>query len=90
VPLKFNVFAGPTEITDPAKVSFSATPIACSSSATLDDIEMVSTGGTSLRYDVTGHQFIQNWQTPKLPGNCYQVTLIAQDGSTLKALFKLK
>jgi hypothetical protein len=90
VPLKFNVFAGPTEITDPAKVSFSAKPIACSSSATLDDIEMVSTGGTSLRYDVTGHQFIQNWQTPKLPGNCYQVTLIAQDGSTLKALFKLK
>jgi hypothetical protein len=64
--------------------------ITCSSSSALDDIEMLSTGGTSLRYDVTGHQFIQNWQTPKLPGTCYQVTLTAQDGSTLKALFKLK
>jgi hypothetical protein len=90
VPLKFNVFAGPTEITDPSKVSFTVKSITCSSSSALDDIEMLSTGGTSLRYDVTGHQFIQNWQTPKLPGTCYQVTLTAQDGSTLKALFKLK
>jgi hypothetical protein len=90
VPLKFNVFAGPIEITDPSKVSFSAKQITCSSSAPIDDIEMLTTGGTSLRYDVTGQQFIQNWQTPKLPGTCYQVTLTALDGSKLQALFKLK
>jgi hypothetical protein len=90
VPLKFNVFAGPTEITDPSKMSFSAKSIVCSTSAPVDEIELLSTGGTSLRYDVTGRQFIQNWQTPRLPGTCYQVTMTAQDGSKLQAQFKLK
>lgn len=90
VPLKFNAFAGPTEITDPSKMSFGAKSIVCSTSAPVDEIELVSTGGTSLRYDATGRQFIQNWQTPKLPGTCYLVTMTAQDGSKLEAQFKLK
>ena len=51
---------------------------------------MVSTGGTSLRYDSTAGQFIQNWQTPKLPGVCYIVTMTTDDGSSLTANFKLK
>jgi len=91
VPLKFEVFAGDTELTDTAVVDkFSVTPISCSTAAGTDDIELTTTGGTSLRYDATGGQFIQNWQTPKTPGACYRVTMKTDDGSTTDALFKLK
>ena len=91
VPLKFEVFAGPTELTTTAAVQkFSALQTACDEAATTDDLEISNTGGTSLRYDVTGGQFIQNWQTPKLPGTCYRVTIFTLDGSNISALFKLK
>ena len=91
VPLKFEVFAGPTELTSTSVVaSFVQTKIACDGSAPVDDLEFSTTGGTSLRYDGTGGQFIQNWQTPKLPGQCYKVTMTTLDGSTLSANFKLK
>jgi hypothetical protein len=91
VPMKFEVFAGPLELTDVAFVdSFAALQISCDTSASIDDIELTTTGGTSLRYDFDDGQFINNWQTPKKPGTCYQVTLTTIDGSTLEALFKLK
>jgi hypothetical protein len=94
VPLKFNIYqatqANTNERTDVAAVkSFSATPYVCTSSAT-DEIEIVTTGGTTLRYDTTGQQFVQNWLTPKSPGTCYQVIMTALDGSKLTAFFKLK
>jgi hypothetical protein len=90
VPLKFEVFAGNTELTSTSTVkSFSVKGVACNS-GTADDVELVTTGGTSLRYDATAGQFIQNWQTPKTAGACYQVTMTTQDGSSLSALFKLK
>jgi hypothetical protein len=91
VPLKFELFAGATELTSTANVkSLTATQITCDASSPLDDIEVTATGGTSLRYDATGGQFIYNWQTPKKPGTCYRVTMTAQDASNLVALFKLK
>jgi hypothetical protein len=91
VPLMFEVFAGPTELTDTSVVkSFTQTKIACETSVPTDVIEVTTTGGTSLRYDATDGQFIQNWKTPKHPGNCYQVTMTTQAGSSLSALFKLK
>jgi len=91
VPLKFNVYAGPTELTSTAVVvKFSALQTGCTATATVDDIEITNTGGTSLRYDATGGQFIQNWQTPKKAGFCYRVTVFTEDGSTISALFKLK
>jgi hypothetical protein len=91
VPLKFNVFAGTTEITDISAVaSFRQSEVACSASAHLDEVEVVTTGGTSLRYDATGKQFIQNWQTPKMAGKCYRVTMTTRDGSKLEAYFKMK
>jgi hypothetical protein len=91
VPLKFEVFAGPTELTDTAVVkSLTSTTVACSSGME-DSIEDLSaTGGTSLRYDTTGGQFIYNWQTPKKPGVCYKATMTTQDDSSLSAYFKLK
>jgi len=91
VPLKFEVFAA-AELTDTAVVdSFTVKGVACpDTGATTDDIELVTTGGTSLRYDSTSGQFIQNWQTPKKPGSCYVVTLKTDDGSSISANLKLK
>lgn len=91
VPLKFEVFAGATELTDISVIkSFVQTKVACDGSASTDDIELTTTGGTTLRYDILGGQFIQNWQTPKSPGVCYRVTLTTWDLSTLVAYFRLK
>lgn len=90
VPLKFELFAG-SEITDTAAIkSFTTQKITCAGTALTDDVEITSTGGTSLRYDTTGGQFIQNWKTPTGAGTCYRATMTAQDGSTISALFKLK
>ncbi len=91
VPLKFEIFAGSTELTSTDNVkSLAVKSVNCSTSSQIEDIEMTATGGTSLRYDVTGGQFIYNWQTPKKPGYCYSVTMTTQDGSALTANFTLK
>ena len=92
VQLKFELFAGTTELSATSAVkSFSVQGVACPGAlAVADDIELTTTGGTSLRYDTTGGPFVQNWQTPKSAGSCYKVTMTAQDMSTISALFKLK
>ena len=91
VPLKFEVFVGSNELTSTSAVkSFTQKVVTCSSGAGVDEIEITSTGGTSLRYDSTGGQFIQNWATPKKPGTCWDVTMTTQDGSSLLAHFMLK
>ena len=92
VPLKFEVFAGSTELVGTSAVaSFTQKEVSCvSGSSATDEIEVTTTGGTTLRYDTTGGQFIQNWQTPKKPGECYKVTVFTADGSSISALFKLK
>lgn len=92
VPLKFNAFAGATEITSTTmlKAKFVASTITCASGAMASDDLFLTTGGTSLRYDDTGKQWVQNWQTPKTAGQCYRVTLTTADGSQLTALFKTK
>lgn len=92
VPLKFEVFWGDTEQTDISVVDrFEVTPIACpNATAMTDGIEFTATGGTTLRYDGTAGQFIQNWQTPKKSGTCYKVTMFTTDGSSISANFKLR
>jgi hypothetical protein len=92
VPLKFEIFAGSTELTDTAYVkSFTTKKIACDGTNPEDAVEVTSTGGTSLRYDATGGQFIQNWKTPTgQAGSCFQATMTTQDGGTINALFKMK
>jgi hypothetical protein len=90
VPMKFNVYAG-SELTSTSAVkSFTTKAISCSSSAPTDDIETVVTGGTSLKYDTTGGQFVQNWQTPKKPGTCAMATITTLDGSMINASFQFK
>ena len=91
VPLKFEIFAGSNELTSTSAIkSFTVTKTGCAAGAPTDDIEVYSTGGTILRYDSTGGQFIQNWQTPKGAGICYRVVMATQDLSTLVATFITK
>lgn len=92
VPIKFELFAGSTELTDTADIvqPLKAVQVTCDAGATVDTIELLATGGTSLRYDSTGGQFIYNWKTPTKPGACYKVTISSIDGSSKSALFKLK
>lgn len=93
VPLKFTVAEGGTPLTDPAAVvqPLKAVSTACSGSVPTDDIELVATGGTVLRYDAAAGQFVYNWQTPSgRAGTCWRVTISAQDGSSQTALFRLK
>jgi hypothetical protein len=69
-------------------VSLKAAPL--SQPPVADDIDLVTTGGTSLRYDSTAGQFVQNWQTPKKAGACYTVTMTTDDGSEISANFIMK
>jgi hypothetical protein len=90
VPLKFEVFAG-TELTTTEAIgaTFTVVRVPCSGGAG-DDIEMLSSGATVLRYDSTAGQFIQNWKTPTGAGLCYSVTVTTADDSSITALFKTK
>jgi Glucodextranase, domain B len=93
VPLKFEIFAGSNELTDTADVtSLAAKLVPCTNFGgdALDEIEVLATGGTSLRYDTTAGQFIYNWKTPTGAGKCYVVTMTTDDGSSLSAQFKTK
>jgi hypothetical protein len=92
--LKFEVFrAGSNyELSDVSIVNqpLSATQINCTNGME-DSIEVLApTGGTSLRYDTNGGQFIYNWQTPKKVGACYKVTVETKDGISISARFKMK
>ncbi|HSW42344.1 MAG TPA: PxKF domain-containing protein [Patescibacteria group bacterium] len=93
VPLKFEIFAGTTEITSTSAVSrFTTQLVACGSLAgePEDPIDITTTGRTSLRYDAIEGQFIQNWQTPRGAGLCYRATMTTLDGSSLVAFFKTR
>jgi hypothetical protein len=93
VPVKFELFSGTTELTSTSAVSsIVAKTVNCAAfnGDPEDAIETLATGGTSLRYDATGGQFIYNWQTPKKINTCYNLTMTATDGSTITAYFKLK
>jgi hypothetical protein len=90
VPFKFEVFAD-EELTNTDVVQMSYSPVKCPGTEALSaEVEFVTTGNTSLRYDTVAGQFVFNWQTPKKPGNCYSVTATFLDGGDLTALFKLK
>jgi hypothetical protein len=88
VPLKFEVFAGATELTSASSVALSTSTVACDPQAPQDEIELTSTGPTSLRYE--DGQFVYDWKTPKSAGTCYRVTATTVDGSSIAALFRLR
>ncbi|WP_157559154.1 PxKF domain-containing protein [Nocardioides sp. Soil774] len=92
VPLKFNVFKGTTAMTSGIGATFVAKKVGCDGSdlaAAVD--EFGTTGSTSLRYDASGAQWVQNWATPSSgKASCYRVTLTTADGSSTSADFALK
>jgi len=89
VPLKFEVFAGGVEQTATAAIaSVRAVAVSCNNSSIQDEIEVVSTGDTSLRYE--GGQFIYNWKTPKSAGACINIIVQTLDGSMISAQFRLR
>jgi hypothetical protein len=91
VPLKFEVFAGPTELTSTEVVdTFRVFTIPCDDAGTSAGVELTATDATLLRYESTEGQFILNWATPKVPGNCQRVELKLDDGGTLSGTFRLK
>jgi hypothetical protein len=98
IPLKFQVFAGSNELTDqstpyPVKMFYATKMNSCDASTAdaPDLVDFTTTGGTSLRYDWTAHQWIQNWKTPNVSADsCYRAWVLFADGSTLEAFFKLK
>jgi hypothetical protein len=92
VPLKFEVVAGATELSTTAAItSFAVKGVACPRTGVRhDDRDLVTPGGTALRYDETAGVFVLNWQTPRIPGACYAVTVTTQDGSMLSANVELR
>jgi hypothetical protein len=91
VPLKFNVSKGTTPMTAGIGAKFTTARAGCDGGDAEDPIELVTTGGTSLRYDEVGKQWVQNWATPAGgKGSCYRVTMTTADGSSITADFKLK
>jgi hypothetical protein len=88
IPLKFEMFKGSVELTDASQVALTVAKVNCDSQAPADTIEVLSSGATTLRYDTTGGQFIQNWKTPAGAG-CYKATMTAADGSSISAFFKM-
>jgi hypothetical protein len=92
VPLKFTVSDEGVEQNTTSVVNlFMQRTVNCGTlTGAVDEIEIVTTGGTILRYDATAHQFIQNWQTPKKPGTCMQATVTLIDGTVITANFQLK
>jgi hypothetical protein len=89
VPLKFEVFAGATELTNVAVINTVTQRVSCDGGPG-DDIEQYATGNTTLRYDTSSGQFIFNWKTPSQKGQCYRVTMTTLDGSSISADFLLK
>jgi hypothetical protein len=92
VPLKFNVYKGTTPMTSGIGAVFTAKKVGCDGSDDATSVdEFATTGGTSLRYDALGGQWVQNWATPANgKGSCYRVTMKTDDGSSISADFKLK
>ena len=92
VPLKFRVFTGANQVTSTAGITLTQTTVNCIGGIVLsDDIIPTATGGTGLRYDTTGQQFIFNWSVPSRPNVCYLISMRVSDGSILtNAYFKTK
>lgn len=81
VPLKFRVFAGSTELTDASLFMVKYIKITCGTNpSVIDEVEVVTTGATSLRYE--NGQFITNWKTPT-GSACYKVVVTLNDGTTV-------
>lgn len=94
IPLKFNLYAydGGPEITSTEGIAFAQVLVACPSSSAGDDaVDFTTAGSTSLRYDTTAGQFVQNWKAPKVNRDtCYLVGVTFPDDSALYAFMRVR
>jgi hypothetical protein len=94
VPLKFNIYGCDgverTSVSDVVGSSVQVYINNCTGGVETPLEEVANSGATNLRYDTTGHQFIQNWQTPKGANRCYRVRMTTTDGEYIEAFFKTK
>ncbi len=95
IPLKFNVTLDGVEKTTTTGLSFSVAAVAASvcSISPQDQVDYVTAGDTSLRYDESAKVFIQNWKLPKAAG-CVVARITYKDAEQevllLSATFSLK
>jgi hypothetical protein len=87
--LKFQVFAGGTELTTlDAIAAFTQTQRSCTTLAPIGPTtSALLAKGASLRYST---QFQAKWDPPASPNTCWAVAIVTADGSSLTALFQLK
>ena len=81
------------EITSVSYILFQSAQFAeytCGASTEVPLEDVPNTGATALRYDTTGHQFIQNWKTPTTKNKCYVVRMTTITGAYIEAYFKTK
>ena len=93
VPLKFEVFDGDTELTDPGVVegiTVEDVPCPGARGGGRGPVAWTSTGGAEVRYDPGSGRFEVPWQAPHAAGACLELTLSTTDGSTLSALFRTR
>jgi hypothetical protein len=93
IPLKFNVYAGSVEKTNLSDITGFSTYVltACAGGSGEDQVDFTTTGNTSLRYDGSAGQWIQNWKTPNVSGDtCYRTIVRFADNSSIEAFFKLR
>jgi hypothetical protein len=89
VRLKFEVWAGSTELTTTDVVTgFTETRVSCSSGAALAAPRPATTR-TDLRFGPSG-SFLLTWLTPSEPRTCWVATVTTFDGSSLSAAFSLR
>jgi hypothetical protein len=91
--LKFEVFAGSTEVTADVVASVAEQQLDCATLAPVGGSEPA--GSTPKKkaqplVDSSGGRFTVRWESPNLAGTCWRVTVSTPDGSSLSALFKLR
>jgi hypothetical protein len=88
VQLRFEAFAGATELTSVAAiVGLSQTRVDCADGSPLEAPEPAASRGPLRR---AGGEFAWSWLAPREPGTCWQVAVETADGSELAATFELR
>ena len=87
--LKFQVFAGSTELTTLEVIAgFTQTQISCTTLAPIGPTtSALLAKGASLKYATV---FQAKWDPPASANTCWSVAILTVDGSSLKATFQLK
>jgi hypothetical protein len=91
VPLKFEVTAGPTELTTTGFIRpVSVKEINCTTQAVIATVDPLASGSAGLRYDTVAGQYVFNWKTPSKANACYAVSVSTNDGVGRTAYFQLR